>query len=625
MYSIFELSKIIARQIVLYTSAENAPGRSQRFSRRPPVIQKAYQISDDFTADDLISSLLTDTACQSAHDKALLIYEPSNDASALHEFLQKIHSSLPDLKLFGMTLLGPLTPDMPTAKNTICSLLLFDSSEVRIHVMDCTSQDAEDAAAMFTMEAHHEQDLKGIMVFISGFTIHPETFLEDVSAGFPEVPMIGAQAGSKNPMTDVPLVIAGTETYENAIVAITFSGRDLHMKTICNVGWNPLGKLHEITETADDGRILRIDYHPATELYTRYLGVRLNDNFRLQCASFPLIEKIGDTSAPRLLYGYGKDGSIIPSVTMKKGTKISLSYTKDVYLLRDSLRCANTLSRFGAQGIFLISCLNRLMFLGEQKARRELSYFRQLSDHYSLGYGLSEILRTGKSGGIMNSTMVAVGMRECSFDEKNAMTCHDPELEKYDDELKPGTDCLVTFFEETTKDLNEIIDELHTAVITDELTGIANRRMLDSHLSWLLHSRSLPLSIMMFDIDHFKEVNDTYGHKTGDAVLCDIAALVKTEIRSSDLFARWGGDEFICVFEKTSLAECLPIANRICTDIRRHHFEEVNNISVSIGVASAHERDTLDDLFSRLDRYLYQAKKEGRDRIAAEKSAGSSM
>lgn len=583
------------------------------------MIQKAFRISDTFTTDDLISSLPADTAYQSAHDKALLIYEPDNDALALHGFLQKIHNSLPDLKLFGMTLLGPLTPDMPTIKNTVCSLLLFDRSEVNIHVMDCTAQDAEDAAAMFTMEAHREQDLKGIMVFVSGFTNHPEIFLEDVSAGFPEVPVIGAQAGSKNPMTDLPLVIAGTETYENAIVAVTFSGKDLHMKTICNVGWNPLGKLHEITETADDGRILRIDYHPATELYTRYLGVRLNDNFRLQCASFPLIEKIGNTFAPRLLYGYGEDGSIIPSVAMKKGTKISLSYTKDIYLLRDSLRCANALSRFGAQGIFLISCLNRLMFLGEEKTRRELSYFRQLSDHYSLGYGSSEILRTGKSGGIMNSTMVAVGMREGDNDVTDTIICHDPELEKYDDEIKPGNDCLVTFFEETTKDLNDIIDELHTAVITDELTGIANRRMLDSHLSWLLHSRSLPLSIMMFDIDHFKEVNDTYGHKIGDRVLCDIAELVKAEIRSSDLFARWGGDEFICVFEKTTLSECLPIASRICRDIRTHEFESVNHVTVSIGVACAHENDTLDKLFGRLDRFLYQAKQEGRDRIAAEK------
>ena len=219
----------------------------------------------------------------------------------------------------------------------------------------------------------------------------------------------------------------------------------------------------------------------------------------------------------------------------------------------------------------------------------------------------------------MNSTMVAVGMREGDNDVTDTIICHDPELEKYDDEIKPGNDCLVTFFEETTKDLNDIIDELHTAVITDELTGIANRRMLDSHLSWLLHSRSLPLSIMMFDIDHFKEVNDTYGHKIGDRVLCDIAELVKGEVRSSDLFARWGGDEFICVFEKTTLSECLPIASRICRDIRTHEFESVNHVTVSIGVACAHENDTLDKLFGRLDRFLYQAKQEGRDRIAAEK------
>ncbi len=133
-----------------------------------------------------------------------------------------------------------------------------------------------------------------------------------------------------------------------------------------------------------------------------------------------------------------------------------------------------------------------------------------------------------------------------------------------------------------------------------------------------------PLSILMIDIDHFKQFNDSYGHQIGDQVLRLVAKVLQESVREGDLAARYGGEELIAVLPEATLDGCADIAERIRRRIsdarltRRATGEEISSITVSIGVAQFRLAESAEILIERCDRALYQAKRSGRNRAVSE-------
>jgi len=151
----------------------------------------------------------------------------------------------------------------------------------------------------------------------------------------------------------------------------------------------------------------------------------------------------------------------------------------------------------------------------------------------------------------------------------------------------------------------------------DTLTQIYNRNMfhkvMSEKITFAKQNQSSFIFVML-DIDHFKQVNDTYGHLVGDKVLKSITHLIKQHIRKDDLFARWGGEEFVLSFE-VSLTRGLEIANSLKKHISQHTFETVGKITCSFGVTEYINSEKLDDILLRADKALYNAKESGRDRV----------
>jgi diguanylate cyclase (GGDEF)-like protein len=152
------------------------------------------------------------------------------------------------------------------------------------------------------------------------------------------------------------------------------------------------------------------------------------------------------------------------------------------------------------------------------------------------------------------------------------------------------------------------------------LTGLANRRdFFDRGVDEVERVRRYggALSLLMLDIDHFKTVNDSYGHDVGDAVLRDLAGCVRGALRDVDIVGRVGGEEFAVLLPSTTLEKAKGLAERLVGDVRGMSFESSKNsfgITVSIGVASCGEGvDTFDGLFKAADVALYNAKDAGRD------------
>ena len=155
---------------------------------------------------------------------------------------------------------------------------------------------------------------------------------------------------------------------------------------------------------------------------------------------------------------------------------------------------------------------------------------------------------------------------------------------------------------------------------TDSLTMMDNRRQLEKHLNEEINRadrHNLPLAVIMFDIDHFKRINDEFGHAFGDMVLVKSARIVRNSLRSSDHFGRWGGDEFVCIATNTDEETAVLLAERLRIDLEQAPILKSSPITCSFGVTRYVNGDTPELLISRADQGLLQAKEKGRNQVVA--------
>jgi two-component system cell cycle response regulator len=172
--------------------------------------------------------------------------------------------------------------------------------------------------------------------------------------------------------------------------------------------------------------------------------------------------------------------------------------------------------------------------------------------------------------------------------------------------------------------LRTTLTESIQAALVDALTGLHNRRYLETHLAGLLEqsaNRGSPLSLMVLDIDHFKAINDTYGHDAGDEVLRGFAQRVKVGVREADLVCRLGGEEFVVIMPEAEQRYAASIAERVRQLVEAEPFPIEGGarsikVTVSIGLAEARGDRSPDAFFRRADKALYRAKNEGRNRVS---------
>jgi two-component system cell cycle response regulator len=242
-------------------------------------------------------------------------------------------------------------------------------------------------------------------------------------------------------------------------------------------------------------------------------------------------------------------------------------------------------------------------------------------------------------------------LRFCSHLRSNEATRHLPILLVISDtdiaRLAKGLDIGVNDYIARPYDRNELLARVRTQVrrrrfqdrlrhnyqrglemaLTDSLTGIYNRRYMATHLPSVMNqaaAASKPLALFMIDIDHFKRVNDTYGHPAGDEVLRVVARRIADTVRQIDTVARMGGEEFLVVMPDARFDIALRVAERLRQAVADDAVSDTRApggriaVTISIGVALARQGDTADMLIQRADAALYRAKQSGRNRVEAE-------
>jgi diguanylate cyclase (GGDEF)-like protein len=173
-----------------------------------------------------------------------------------------------------------------------------------------------------------------------------------------------------------------------------------------------------------------------------------------------------------------------------------------------------------------------------------------------------------------------------------------------------------------------LVEEEQHAATTDPLTGIMNRRALLSALD-MEQTRSgrhgYPMSLLMLDVDHFKAINDQFGHAMGDRVLASLGRLLVNQLRNIDFVGRWGGEEFVAVLSGADERSAHVIAERIRSAVEKMEVSDEKRgaipVRVSIGIACLQPNDATRDLIERADRAMYQAKSTGRNRVAVSPGA----
>jgi diguanylate cyclase (GGDEF)-like protein/PAS domain S-box-containing protein len=168
--------------------------------------------------------------------------------------------------------------------------------------------------------------------------------------------------------------------------------------------------------------------------------------------------------------------------------------------------------------------------------------------------------------------------------------------------------------------------ELRRLASRDSLTGLFNRRRFDEEFARELarcQRNHSPMAMILLDIDHFKAINDRHGHQAGDAVLHQLADILRKRARSTDVVARWGGEEFVFLAVGSGSKSAVTVAESLRHTVETTDFASVGHVTCSAGVANYMPGDTLHSLFARADRALYRAKENDRNRVEVEQPAAA--
>lgn len=162
----------------------------------------------------------------------------------------------------------------------------------------------------------------------------------------------------------------------------------------------------------------------------------------------------------------------------------------------------------------------------------------------------------------------------------------------------------------------KMVEELS---IKDRLTSLCNRLKLESVFEEEIKRAkryAISFSVIMADIDHFKSINDTYGHDVGDETLVDFARVLKNNVRETDVVGRWGGEEFLILLPQTQGEDAYEIAQKLRQKVQEHPFHTIRGCTASFGVSTFVSEDTMQSITKRADNALYESKKSGRNRVS---------
>ena len=582
--------------------------------------QYRYILNENLTLDEMIAEIQGLPEYRDGLKGLLQIVEQDCVVGPIQEDLDKLVSGLGKLQIIGMTSHGALSKETHSIPYTVCTVLFFERSSFEIDVFDCHLQTPREAGKEYKCVLRGYESPKAILMMSSDFSLCPEPFIDCINELDCELVVFGALAGTKRMGDDKSLIFVGNRIYDRAIVAVAFCGTELHFAYDYNLGFKSLGKELVVTKSDDKGVVYEIDNKPAFDVYKEHLGVEMNEYFFENTSSFPFMLRQHGHYLARVALDYRKkDGALEFAVQIPEGSTVSLGYATEQYLLEESYANAKRMFGFHPEALLIYVCMSRRMLVGDELAELELDFYENVNPCATWAHGYGEILHANGLRGFLNASLVAVGIREGEITaEEQARKFKDIDIPKdYFIGFKPLSSRLVRFLEATTSDLRFAVDQLFRVASLDELTQIYNRRALNHFIQKYIDDFGSEGEVMLLlvDIDHFKHVNDTFGHDVGDMILKEGVDRVKSFVTQKDIIGRWGGEEFLMLSPYSSREKALMVAESIRSYVEKTEFDVAGHITISGGVTLLRLDDTIDTAFKRIDDALYEAKETGRNKM----------
>ncbi|MBO6239962.1 MAG: diguanylate cyclase [Butyrivibrio sp.] len=579
--------------------------------------QKTYRFYDCNELSSIISEITSSKEYISASGILMQLYNPRLDIDEdllVGELNEKCSKAL----LTGMTVASIAEEEFDIKDDPVqLSVSYFFKTKLYRYEYDLNTTTMFVAGRIMNEKIDELGDVKCMQTFYvtpsSSILVYSKEFSHQ------DLPVFGAKAG-RNIRALNTAHVYGSKCYNNAIVSVVFQSKDLSLFMDNNLDWEEIGNEMVVSKVDGDRIVAEIDGKPAIEVYRKYLKVSPNKFFVQNVCEFPLVFKRNESIIARVPQGFTEDGGIVFNSDVFQGEHFRLSYSFPEKLLKKTAVEISAFSWLRPEGVYFYECGNRQRFLGAIY-KKEYEIFREFFPEYSSTAGYSELFAVPKSPiSDLNSALVTVGLTEnkCSRDLFVPGDCG-LSIEEDDDNNReiPFFERLLTFFESTSKDLDELNKKLGKVAFTDQLTKIYNRWELERNINEAitLAQSGKKYSLLFFDIDHFKHVNDTYGHDVGDTVLKSIVNIVRGFIEENHVFGRWGGEEFLYLFPNEDIDKAVELAEKIRQTIDDTCFVTVRHLTVSIGVTMIRADDTIESFVKRADEALYKAKETGRNRV----------
>lgn len=557
------------------------------------------------------------TECPLEYSALLVsLYTELYEDTKIKALIATVKSRLPDAVILGATSSGEIADGHVHLHTALLNIQVFSHTQLHVKAIDIQQERIGEAGKKYLHACRQYENLVGIGMLATCRNMSMLQFKEYLSQLPESVAVFGGGANTDYKEMP-PKVFTDRCILQKGFVLVAFCSESLQIQVTSCTGWKPLGQTLKISSMYGTNLIRRLDNLPAVSIYERYLRIFPNDKFDREVVSFPLIVERHGHRLARIPMACTDDGALIFASDFAEGEEVRLGYTDPVEIINRSYQCYSSLQKFQPEAIFLFSCVSRRYFLGKNTGM-ELQPYQKIAPTAGF-YTHGEIYRSGKFVDVLNAVTVAVGFREGSPDAgKTGSHSIEPVMQL--DASLTMVQRLAHFISITSEELEEANHKLTALAQQDRLTKLFNRGETEYKLERYSHDigRTLKaLSVIMLDIDHFKNINDTYGHDMGDTVLQYVADLIRGCVRGLDFCGRWGGEEFMILLPNADKEAAKSIAERMRASMERMNvLPDGKRITGSFGVAEYKKGELYRQLYKRLDKALYMAKSQGRNQVA---------
>lgn len=534
------------------------------------------------------------------------IYSGNANPVYVQNIISEITNVLPDCRIIGCTGVGEIYQGMLLNNTTIITFMQFDKASFSIGMVPFEKGSSSYDAGIW-LSQHFNEDPDLLLAYAAGSLLNAEGFAKGVTAQHPNTTLSGGIATS---IKYKPLIICNRKLLDEGAVCVAISG--VNVEHYFSPDWMMLGTPMTITG-AQDNHLISINDQPARTIYQRYLGKDNQTDTRTVCEQFPLLTERDNRLFARTCRSSLADGSMMLTGNLEIGESVRFGIVDPVSAMDTSKAVFKEIKQKQPDSVFMFPSIARKILL-KSLTQDEAKLLQSIVPTTGTITG-GQFFYSPKHPDYLHYAETVLTISEGEQRPLNIPTTK-PVTDYSHDTLEMRA--LSHLVNTTARELEDANEALETLANTDPLTNIFNRRkMLDMLTTEIKRSQRYgnTFSVIMFDVDDFKTVNDKFGHQVGDKVLIKLSQIASAEARDTDSLSRWGGEEFLLLCPETNEQGSGEIAERIRKTTEMTEVADGVKVTISVGVASHHTEDTLDNILNRVDKAMYHAKENGKNQV----------